>query len=96
MDDFTAKYDRIKTLGEEGFGRVYLARQRSDGKVSHATGCIQVRCVFCQVLLALHYCQTPALGRGVFLHRNIKPKNGEFLAEWEYFCRDCVSTQSSP
>ncbi len=33
MDSFTAKYNRIKSLGKGGFGRVYLVRRRSDSKV---------------------------------------------------------------
>ena len=36
-----------------------------------------IRSVFCQLLLALHHCPTPVLGRGVIFHRDIMPEEGE-------------------
>jgi serine/threonine protein kinase len=35
------------------------------------------RSVFCQVLLALHYCHHVYEGQWTLIHRDLKPENGE-------------------
>ena len=37
------------------------------------------RFIFCQVLLALHYCHHVYEGQWTLIHRDLKPENGECL-----------------